>query len=109
MHKCKICGKSFEERIFLESSDSADCCSHECFMINFWNAKVDWNRDGDIHCGCKCARINGRHYVIGDEPKDDEDRRSLGHGGAEFTIRFTSGPHEGQTVVTQISGLKDIP
>lgn len=77
-----------------------DRCQEEddIFTRDFWQEKVDWMNAGDItEHNQKTARINGHHYCIGNSQPGDT---ILGNGGRKFTIRFISGPHKGQDIVT---------
>ncbi|SFJ63034.1 hypothetical protein SAMN02799624_05258 [Paenibacillus sp. UNC496MF] len=72
---------------------------NRAFYRDFWSEYVDAMNNGDrlVDDGRIVARINGEHYVIGFE---DEKGYFRGHGGNTFVLRFTSGPHAGQTYRT---------
>ncbi len=62
----------------------------------FWNNKVSWKENGDTVLDGRCVRIKGAHYLVAPE----NERGMRGFGGAIFKIRWTSGPFEGEEVVT---------
>lgn len=88
MINCVICGKIIEEtehdkemkKCFINYKN--DFCSRQCITADFWVEKIEIKNDDDV------ARINGEHYVIGDE-KDNGGFR--GFDGRKFTILFFDG------------------
>lgn len=81
---------------------SATIDSAADFNASYWQMYILARQHGDLTAsGDKVARINGRHYTIGrKKPHTHLELRQAGFGGREFRIRFVSGPHAGQTVVT---------
>lgn len=65
-------------------------------MSKFWEQKVYWKELGDVTSdGEKCVRVEGSHFVIG-----DEDSKWKGHSGRKFKVTFIDGPHKGHEVIT---------
>jgi len=58
-----------------------------CFGCGFWHEKIELARTA----ADRVVRVNGRHFMIGDEPQPGAYRNGLGHGGFRFVIRFTDG------------------
>jgi hypothetical protein len=61
------------------------------FLYRFWTEKVQIANDPRV------ARIDGKHYIIGDENDPSYFR---GFGGSRFTIKFFDGPNAGKTITT---------
>lgn len=87
MVKCLVCNKEVNtDGPHYRMSKDEYICSKECFYKNFWDAKVRWKENNDkTEQGERVARIEGVHYVIGDENDTSTFR---GHGGRKFTIKF---------------------
>jgi hypothetical protein len=67
------------------------------FTKQFWAEKVSWKNQGDVtDYGNKTVRINGEHFVVGEE----NVTQMKGHGGRQFTIEFLNGAHKGQVITT---------
>lgn len=82
MDKCIICGKTGEMKY------TNNTCSDECFDVDFWNEKVG------IKDLPTTVRVGGDHYIIA---PNRGYRGFVGHGGAEFKIKF----HDGREVITR--------
>ena len=80
---CVICNKEIEE----SSYSHKIICSDECFYVDFWNDKVKIKND------TRTARINEKHYHIGEENSNSSFR---GFGGDKCVIKF----FDGREVVT---------
>ena len=79
IYKCPVCGKELENPPYYN-----DCCSDECFHIDFWRNALD---DEAIIIDGHCYHIGIEPGDAGD-PEDPENCRSfLGFGGQEFKIR----------------------
>lgn len=91
--KCAACGKAITKSLF----SNKPLCSHRCFNVDFWNKFVSAAQAGDVtDDGCLVVRADGSHYVI----NPDQASGMRGHGGREFRVYFTAGPHAGKTAVT---------
>ena len=93
MKTCRVCGKQSETMPYM-----GPLCSKECHSAAFWDEKVALRGAGDVtSSGAKVARISGTHYILGKQGSGvPSDMRGM--AGREHFIRFTSGPHSGQTV-----------
>lgn len=70
------------------------------FDAYFWGEKVQWLNNNDLTGdNQKAVRINGVHYVIGQEDPDNSFIK--GYGGRKFVIQFKSGPHKGKVIETK--------
>ena len=76
--KCIICGKEIQE----SSYSHKVICGDECFYIDFWNDKIEIKDD------TQTARIDGKHYHIGNENSRSSFR---GFGGSKNVIKFFDG------------------
>lgn len=87
--RCVECGEILELN-YCEPYKTAIQTVETCFNCLFWVGYVE-TQGNPTH-----AIIGGRHFVISpDQPKGY--RGFLGHGGAEFTIKF----HDGREVVSR--------
>lgn len=78
--KCVICGNIIKKG---QGWDNDRICSSKCFTIDFWNEKMK------IKENPRTARIEGSHYIIGNE--DDLQDSFRGFGGGLFLIQFNDG------------------
>jgi hypothetical protein len=61
-------------------------------QLPFWGEKLQWKLNGDLtDDGDKVVRVNGNHYVLAADTGNFK-----GHGGREFDVEFTDGPHKGE-------------
>lgn len=68
-----------------------------CLNKKFWSEYIAARQIGDkLSDGRLVARIEGRHYVLGNE----NEPGFRGCAGHKFTIKFINGPHAGQVVDT---------
>ena len=96
MKKCRICGDEFDKSVYGKYVDL--CERKECFHKAFWNRALQLYLDGDkTENGNLVARIDGHHYIIGDE---DDSPSLRGFAGREFNIVFIYGPHKDKKVTT---------
>lgn len=88
-YKCKECGKN-EAAKYMEPTRSEMVKRSLCFKCNFWYEKT-WIKDEPY-----VARIDGKHYQIGDPLPPGTPKHCAGFGGSEFKIKF----HDGRVVIT---------
>ena len=92
---CRECGRAEHGEWLDEGQTKA---RQLCFHCLFWHEKID-RRDDPI-----VARIDGSHYVIGDERQGKG--QFSGFGGRRFAITF----HDGRTIITHnLWSQGDIP
>ena len=86
--KCKECSAEISLN-YMESSKTRMIERKLCFICLFWSNYVDCVEFGTIATQ-RIARINHKHFVIGNEGKS---RRAefRGYGGAKFVIIFNNG------------------
>lgn len=80
---------------------------HIAFIRAFWDQKVAWMNNGDKTTPDRhdkverqVIRLNGMHYVVGQEPSEAErrgNRGGLGHGGREWHLKLKA---TGEVIVT---------
>ena len=100
--KCEICGKEIEKNYYGDNI----LCSKECFTKHYWLGFVARKKDKDV------VRINGIHYVIGDENSLSCFR---GFDGQRFRVYFIDGRvvettnlwHQGQIPKEFLEELQD--
>ena len=94
--KCIVCEQEKDSEDFLNKR--LQICSDECFLKDFWNSKVKWaEKDDQTSENLPVARIDGEHYVIGDE---DSTSYFRGCAGGVFFIKFLSGKYKGKVLRT---------
>ena len=76
--KCVICNKEIEKSSYYDKI----ICSSECFMIDFWNEKVNDKNNINV------VRAEGEQYYIGNENNNNSFR---GFGGRKFVVKFFDG------------------
>lgn len=90
-----------------DSKEEAEAAVYEhiTFIRSFWDQKVEWMNNGDMTIPEKgrrekpsrVVRMDGYHYVIGEEPPGGKGGAGWGHGGREFHIKLKA---TGEVVVT---------
>ncbi len=83
--KAQVCDRCGSENLEQDLKWFGSC--HSC---TFWGEKLPIKDEPYV------VRVDGRHYMIGDEPLPGDNRKFLGYGGAEFRIKF----FDGRTAVT---------
>lgn len=95
---CKECGEKEGTKHFHESISTLMEGQNLCFECLFWVKHLE---GGD---GQERVRIDGKHYIIGEET--DAPKNYRGFSGEKFVIRF----HDGREVTTtNLWGNGDIP
>lgn len=102
MEEITICQKCGEDEALYSDGSKKDgtyrLICQSCFTKKFWSEYIAARQNGDkLDDGRLVARIDGSHYVIGDE---DDPHWPRGCSGSKFTIKFASGPHAGKVVDT---------
>ena len=83
--KCYMCGEEIDFR-FVDSVSELLRKRQLCHTDNFWLEKARLVHEEGYRD--RVVRVNGTHYIIGEE-KDSGGFR--GYGGHEFVIRFKDG------------------
>ena len=84
-------------KITAEQNDALEGIQiYDEYKAYYWAEMVSWLNNGDVRpTGDLVLRAKGAHYVISLNSSDSY----VDAGGQKYEVKFTSGPHRGQTFV----------